>query len=375
MANTAAKEDQDHPGLVLVTGGTGFLAAHCILQCLERGYRVRTTVRSSQRADHVRSMLKASSTGSDGGGSSGGGRESINLDRLTFTVADLLKDDGWAEAVQGCTYVLHVASPFPAGAPKHEDDLIIPAREGTLRVLRAARDARVKRVVITSSFAAIGYGHTENDHPPSVPYTEDVWSDVNGPGVGAYQKSKTLAERAAWDFVNSGEGGGSLELAVVNPVGIFGPVLGTDFATSIILVQRLLNGSLPGCPQVQFGIVDVRDAADLHLRAMTDPKAKGERFLAVSPPGMTVQQISLALRERMGSAAKRAPTRTLPNFLLRLVALFDPSVALVVPELGKLKQISNDKAKTLLGWQPRPPVDALVATGESLIKFGIVKTT
>ncbi|KIX92107.1 uncharacterized protein Z520_12191 [Fonsecaea multimorphosa CBS 102226] len=361
----------DH-GLVLVTGGSGFLAAHCILACLERGYRVRTTVRSSKRIEDVRSMLKASSSSS----SSSGNESTLNLDdRLTFSVADLTKDDGWAEAVEGCSYVLHVASPFPAGAPKHEDDLIVPAREGTLRVLRAARDARsVKRVVVTSSFAAIGYGHTDKDHPPNVPYTEDVWTNVNGPGMGAYQKSKTLAERAAWDFVKGPEGGG-LELAVVNPVGIFGPVMGSDFATSILVVQRLLNGSLPGCPQVQFSIVDVRDVADLHLRAMTHPKAKGERFLAVSPPGMTIQQISLALRERMGTAAKLAPTRQLPNFLLRLVALFDPSVALVVPELGKTKVLSNDKAKTLLGWQPRPPVDALVATAESLIKFGILKAT
>ncbi|KIW93106.1 uncharacterized protein Z519_05711 [Cladophialophora bantiana CBS 173.52] len=365
MANKAQDD------LVLVTGASGFLGAYCVLKCLLSGYRVRATIRSAQKADHVREMLKAGSSNNNNGGPDG---ESLNLDNLTFAVADLLNDDGWPQAVQGCHYVLHVASPFPPGPPKHEDDLILPAREGTLRVLRAARDAHVKRVVVTSSFAAVGYGLPKNNHGP---FTEDMWTDINGPGVSAYQKSKTLAERAAWDFVNNSnnEGGGSsLELAVVNPVGIFGPVLGSDFATSIMLVQRLLNGSLPACPQIQFGIVDVRDVADLHLRAMIDPKANGERFIAVSPPGMTVQQISLALRERMGSVAKRAPTRTLPNFVLRLMAFFDPAVALVVPELGKFKEISNDKAKTVLGWRPRPPVDALVATGESLIKFGIINS-
>jgi len=262
-----------------------------------------------------------------------------------------------------------VASPLPPGAPKHEDDLIIPARQGTLRVLRAARDAGVKRVVVTSSFAAIGYGHTGVKKP----FTEEAWTNPNGPGVNPYTKSKTLAERAAWDFIE--KEGGSLELSVVNPVGIFGPVLGPDFATSIQLVQRLLNGSLPGCPQLGFGIVDVRDVADLHLRAMTDPKAKGERFLGVSPPSMTVLQISLALRERLGKAAKRSPTRVLPNFVLKLIAWFDPAVGLIVPELGNYKDMSNDKAKNLLGWEPRSAVDALVATAESLIKFGLVQKT
>jgi dihydroflavonol-4-reductase len=294
--------------------------------------------------------------------------EAANLDKLGFVVADLTKDEGWNEAVEGCTYVLHVASPLPPGAPKDENDLIIPAREGTLRVLRAARDAGVKRVVVTSSFAAIGYGHGKVDKP----FTEEMWTDLNGPGVNPYIKSKALAERAAWDFIE--KEGGSLELSVINPTGIFGPVLGHDFAVSVELVQRLLNGALPGCPQLNFGVVDVRDVADLHLRAMTHPKAKGERFLCVSPPSMTVLEISLALREQLGEAAKRSPTRVLPNFLLRLIAFFDPTVALIIPELGKFKVLSNDKAKNLLGWQPRSNVYALVATAESLIKFGLVKT-
>jgi nucleoside-diphosphate-sugar epimerase len=339
----------------LVTGGSGFVGAHCIIQCLNASFHVRTTVRSSKRENDVREMLKAG--------------EATNLDKLTFAVADLTKDEGWKEAVEGCTYVLHVASPFPPGSPKDENDLIIPAREGTRRVLRAARDAGVKRVVVTSSFAAIGYGRGETTKP----FTEEMWTDPTGPGINPYLKSKTLAERAAWDFIE--KEGGSLELSVINPTGIFGPVLGPDFATSIQLVQRMLNGALPGCPQLSFGVVDVRDVADLHLRAMTNPKAKGERFLCVSPPPMTVLEISLALRERMGNTAKRSPTRVLPNFLLRLIAFFDPAVALILPELGQVKDVSNDKAKNLLGWQPRSNVDALVATAESLIKFNLIKKT
>ena len=290
-----------------------------------------------------------------------------NLHLLTFAMADLLKDEGWREAAGGCTYVLHVASPFPAKAPKDEDELIIPAREGTLRVLHAARDAGVKRVVVTSSAAAITYGIPQ----PETPFNEEFWTDVNSSDVRPYPKSKTLAERAAWDFIS--KEGGVMELSVVNPVGIFGPILGPDFSTSVILVQRLLNGDLPGCPQLQYGVVDVRDVADLHFRAMTNPKAKGERFLAISPPSMTIQQMSLTLRERMGNAAKRSPTRVVPNLLIRALAMFDPQVANVVSELGKLKEMSNEKARSVLGWQPRTAADAIVATAESLIEFGLVK--
>ncbi len=255
--------------LVLVTGGSGFIGAHCILQLLNGGYRVRTTVRSLKRETDVRSMLKA------------GGAEP--REALSFAVADLMSDAGWSEAVAGCDFVLHVASPFPLRVPKHEDELIIPAREGALRVLRAARDAGIKRVVLTSSFAAIGYGRKPTDRP----FSEENWTDLNGDDLTAYVKSKTLAERAAWDFV--GHDGGTLELSVVNPVGVFGPVLGPDYSTSIELVRRLMDGAMPGCPRLSFGIVDVRDVADLHLRAMTNPAAKGQRFLAVAGEFMTIQ--------------------------------------------------------------------------------------
>ncbi len=218
---------------------------------------------------------------------------------FSFFAADLERDAGWADAVAGCDYVLHVASPFPANVPKHEDELIVPAREGALRVLRAARDAGVKRAVLTSSFAAIGYGH----EPQQAPFDETSWTNPDGKGVSAYAKSKTLAERAAWDFI--AREGGNLELAVVNPVGVFGPVLGPDYATSILLLQRMLDGAMPGAPKLQFGVVDVRDVADLHLRAMLHPAARGERFLAVAGEFISVLDIAKVLKRRMGATAGR----------------------------------------------------------------------
>lgn len=340
---------------VLVTGGSGFVGVHCIAALLTdpAGYQVRTTVRSLSREPEVRAMLDVA--GVDHGA------------RLEFAEADLERDDGWAEAVEGCRYVLHVASPFPPSAPKHEDELIVPARDGALRVLRAARDAGVSRVVLTSSFAAIGYGH----HPTGEPSTEADWTDVDAPGTTAYSKSKTLAERAAWDFIASE--GGSLELAVVNPVAVLGPVLGPDRSTSIQLVQRLIDGAVPGCPQLSYGIVDVRDVADLHLRAMTDPAAAGERFLAIAGDFASMRHIAATLKENLGNEARRVPTRTLPNWAVRLVALFDPAVRQVAPELGKTKAASGDKARKVLGWQPRTNEEAILATARSLIDLGLTK--
>jgi nucleoside-diphosphate-sugar epimerase len=332
---------------VLVTGGSGFIGSYCILDLLRAGYRVRTTVRSPGREATVRELLGAESA-----------------EALSFVTADLTADAGWGDAVSGCDFVLHVASPFPLGPPKHEDDLIVPAREGALRVLAAARDAQVRRVVMTSSFAAIGYGSS----PAHGPFSEEDWTNPDGDGITAYVKSKTLAERAAWDFVTR-EGAG-LELSVVNPVGVFGPVLGPDFSTSIQLVKRLLDGAMPGIPRVAFGIVDVRDVSDLHVRAMTEPAAAGERFLAVAGEFMTVAEIAAVLRERMGADASKVPTRMLPNWLVRLVSRFDSSVRQIVPELGTVKQASNAKAKRVLGWAPRSNEEAIVASAESLLRLG-----
>ena len=338
---------------VLVTGGSGFIGSHCILQLLAAGHRVRTTVRNLTRDNDVRSLLK------QGGVEPG--------DRLTFAAADLENDAGWAEAVKGCDYVLHVASPFPPAIPRHEDELIVPAREGALRVLRASRDAGVKRVVLTSSFAAVGYGRP----PQEAPFDETSWTDETAPDVQPYVKSKTLAERAAWAFI--GREGGGLELSVVNPVGVFGPVLGPDVSTSILLIRRMMDGAMPGCPNMTFGVVDVRDVADLHLRAMIDPAAAGERFLAVAGDFMSIVQMARVLKARLGSAARRVPTVQLPNWLIRLAALWDPAIRQILPELGKRKNASNQKARRVLGWAPRSSEDAITATAESLLALGLLK--
>ncbi|MFB5652596.1 SDR family oxidoreductase [Leptospira wolffii] len=336
---------------ILVTGGSGFIGSHTILRLLKEGHRVRTTVRNAKREEDVKALLRQ------------GGWESE--DGLSFFLADLEKDEGWTQATKGCDYVLHVASPFPPSVPKHEDELIIPAREGTLRVLRASRDSGVKRVVITSSFAAIGYGHKNETNP----YDETDWTNANG-AIPAYVKSKTLAERAAWDFIKS-EGKG-LELSSVNPVGVFGPVLGPDYSASIVLVQRLLDGAMPGIPQLYFGVVDVRDVVDLHLKAMTNPKANGERFLAVAGDFMTIQEIARILKEGLGKSAEKVPTKTVPNWLVRIVSLWDQGAKQILPELGKKKNGSNEKAKRILGWSPRSNEEAILATAESLIRFGLV---
>lgn len=338
---------------VLVTGGSGFIGSHTLLQLLAAGHVVRTTVRDLKREGEVRALLtRAGATG---------------LDRLTFCSADLTRDAGWREAVAGCEYVLHMASPFPEQLPKHEDDLIVPAREGTLRVLRASRDLGVKRVVLTSSFAAVGYGHPRQ----TAPFTEAQWTNPDGEGVLPYVKSKTLAERAAWDFM--AREGGSLELACVNPVGVFGPVLGPDFSTSILIVQRLLNGQVPGLPRLNFGVVDVRDVADLHLRAMTNPAAKGERFLATAGDFLSILDFAKALKTRLGSTARRVPTWQIPDFVVRLSALFDPAVKQIIPELGHPKNASSEKARRLLGWNPRSAEDSIADTAESLLRLGLLK--
>ena len=336
-----------------MTGGSGFIATHLILQLLADGYAVRTTVRNLIREPEVRATLERAGC--------------TTVDRLSFVGADLEDDSGWSDAVSDCEYVVHLASPFPQNVPEHDDELITPAREGTRRVLRASRDAGVKRVVLTSSFAAIGYGHK----PQHAPFDETYWTDLKSDGLTAYVKSKTLAERAAWDFIAME--GGNLQLSVVNPVGVFGPVLGPDYSTSILIVQRLMDGAMPGCPRLCFGAVDVRDVADLHIRAMTSPAAKGERFLAMAGNFLSVIDMATILRSRLGSWAKRVPTRQLPDWVVRLAAWRDPAVKQILPELGRIKNATNEKAKRLLGWSPRLPEDAIVATAESLLQLAPLK--
>jgi len=352
MENDNLSKEKNQGQTVLVTGGSGFIATYCIMDLIKAGYNVRTTVRSLTRETSVREILKANNC--DPG------------ERLTFFAADLLSDNGWNEAVSGCDYVLHVASPFPSGVPKHEDELIIPAWEGALRVLRASRDAGVKRVVMTSSVAAVAYGQKVTDQP----FTENNWTNPDGKNVGAYIKSKTLAEKAAWDFIH--REGGSLELTTINPVGVLGPVLGADYSSSIQLVKRLLDGSMPGCPRISFGVVDVRDVADLHLRAMVSPAANGERFLAVAGKSVSLPDMAYLLRKSISSKSSKIPSLVLPDWLVKIYSLFDTEVAQIVIELGKAKEASNEKAKRLLGWSPRSNEESILATAKSLLKLGLV---
>jgi nucleoside-diphosphate-sugar epimerase len=337
---------------VLVTGGSGFIAGHCILQLLSSDHQVRTTIRSLSREASVRSVLGAAGMVND-----------YNLD---FVSADLTRDAGWAEAMADVDYVLHVASPVQPGHVDDEDELIIPAREGTLRVLRAAHHAGVKRVVLTSAFHAVSWGHPHSDHV----FTETDWTVLDGPGVDAYGKSKTIAERAAWDFV--GTSSGSTELVTMLPVAVMGPVMGDDVSGANHIVQRMLSGGMPGFPHLFIPIVDVRDVAQAHILAMTNPDAAGQRFLLSNGPAIEMKDIGNTIKGRLGAAARNVPTRTIPNVAVRVAAAFVPEFRSIAPDLGYAKKTSNEKARRMLGWTPRDPAVAIAAAAESIVGKDLV---
>ncbi|KAA0017394.1 NAD-dependent epimerase/dehydratase family protein [Antrihabitans cavernicola] len=330
---------------VLVTGGTGFVGGWAIVELLKRGYQVRTTVRDLKKEDQVRRTISA---------------ETDPGDRLSVVAADLNSDDGWPAAVAGCDYVLHVASPLTATS--NEEEVIRPAVDGTLRVLRAARDAGVRRVVYTSSCAAVYYGHPEHTGP----FDETSWTDVNGEPMSAYVKSKALAERAAWDFVAAE--GGKTEFTTVNPTGIFGPALGNDVPSSLRLIEQLTSGKTPAVPDLWFGIVDVRDVVDLHIRAMTSPDAGGERYIASTDGTVAMIDVARVLRERLGDKGSKVPTRKLPSWIFRIVARFNVELGDLVPLLGARRNATGAKARNQLGWSPRPWQDAVVASGENVTR-------
>jgi dihydroflavonol-4-reductase len=334
---------------VLVTGGSGFLGGWCLVELLRGEYLVRTTVRDLSREAEVRKRVEA---------------EVDPGDRLTFFAADLTADEGWQQAVQGCDYVLHVASPFPPTQPKDPDELIVPAREGTLRVLKAALDGGVARVVVTSSVAAVRGGV---DHS-SAPLSEDDWTDLDAE-LTPYTRSKTVAERAAWDFVE--ERGETEKLAVVNPGAILGPVMSDDDRSfSLELIERLLRG-MPGAPRIGFSIVDVRDVVDLEIRAMTAPEAGGERFIAVAR-FQWMSEVAEVLRERLGPAGAKVPRRPVPNFVVRLMGIFDPGVRSIANQLGQKVELNSAKAEGTLGWKPRPVDETIVECAQSLVDAKVV---
>ncbi|MFD6396433.1 NAD-dependent epimerase/dehydratase family protein [Nocardia sp. NPDC060249] len=334
---------------VLVTGATGFVAGHCIAELLDHGYAVRATVRDLA-AHTTRAHLTelARRTGGE----------------LEFVAASLGDDTGWAAAVTGCDIVLHVASPFPATPPENEQDLIEPAVQGTLRVLRAAAAAGVRRVVLTSSVAAVAYGHDVDEVR-----TERDWSVVDR--IPAYQKSKTLAERAAWDFVESLPAASGLELVVVNPGMILGPLLEARTSTSHEPVRRLLARDVPGSVKTGWTPVDVRDLAVAHRLAMEVPEAAGNRYICATDP-LWMGELAGLLARDYAAEGFRVPTRVLPNWVVRLVAVFDKGVRLTVPVLGRTEHVSADKARRELGWTMRPIEQTVRDTADSLIAFGIV---
>jgi nucleoside-diphosphate-sugar epimerase len=336
-----------NPQHVLVTGGSGFIAGHCILQLLEQGYLVRATLRSLEKQVAVRFVLK--------------GAGMIHSDKLSFVAADLMSDEGWSEACAGVDFVLHIASPVKPGHVADEDELIVPAREGALRVLRAARDAHVKRVVLTSAFHAVSWGHPHDDHT----FTENDWTLLDGPGVDAYGKSKTLAERAAWDFI--AVEGGALELATMLPVAVMGPVMGKDISGANHLVQRMLTGDMPGFPDLFIPIVDVRDVASAHVLAITHPNAAGERFLLSNGRPLPMKEIGAIVKAALGDKAKRVPNRSIPNLVLRVVSLFNAELRPFIHDLGYAKKTSNEKARRLLDWRPRDAREAIVAAAKSMV--------
>jgi dihydroflavonol-4-reductase len=335
---------------VLVTGGSGYLGGWCIVELLRRGYRVRTTVRNPSREHEVHEAVDS---------------EVDSHHNLTVHQADLMSDEHWDNVIEGCDYVLHVASPFPPSQPKDPDELIAPAREGTLRVLGKALDHGAKRVVVTSSIAAVRLAKGSEKRV----LDEDDWTDPDSPDLTPYVRSKTIAERAAWDMAR--ERGEESRLAVVNPGAIIGPVLHADLSYSLQAIERLLKGS-PGVPRLGFNFVDVRDVADLELRAMTAPEAGGRRFIAVTK-WLWMAETGEILRARLGERASKVPTRTIPDFLVRGMALFDGGIRSIVGTLGKRTDLTSERARTELGWSPRPIEDTIAETAESLIDHGAVE--
>jgi nucleoside-diphosphate-sugar epimerase len=335
---------------VLVTGGSGYIGGWCVAGLLQQGYVVRTTVRDLSKESAVRAAL---------------GKITDPGNRLSFYAANLTADAGWDEAAAGCDYVLHVASPLGVADPKDPNELIVPAREGAKRAVAAAIKAGVKRVVLTSSVAATSKGVGGSDWISD----ETVWTDPETPRLSVYAQSKTLAERAAWDLINTTAS--DTTLATVNPALVLGPVTSGDFSESVQVIERLLSGRVPGIPRLGFNVVDVRDVADLHIRAMTHPHAAGERFIAAGQFAW-MGDLATLLRERLGEGGAKVPTRKVPDFVIRLAGLFDKDLGSVTPGLGHKHDYSSDKAQRMLGWKPRPLEDTIMDCANSLIATGAV---
>ncbi len=339
---------------VLVTGGTGFVGTHIIFQLLQRGYNVKTTIRSLSSKSKVIDTLKFNGIST--------------FDKLTFVEADLSKDDNWDVAMKGCNYVLSVASPVFFTIPKDENEVIRPAVEGIIRVLKAARNAGVKRVVMTSNFGAVGFSNKNSN----ITTTEEDWTNPNEKGLSAYEKSKLLAERTAWDFIE--KEGGSLEFTTINPVAILGPSLSAHMSGSFGLIEHLLNGSMRAIPNIPLNIVDVRDVADLHIRAMTNPKANGQRFIASADGQISMPEIAALIKNKKSDIAKNISTKTVPNWVIYLAALFNKQAKEAALLLRMSRNVSNTKAKKTLDWKPISTNEEIIlASLDSMVKYELIK--
>ena len=333
---------------VLVSGGSGYIAGFVIRQLVAEGWVVHTTVRSLAKEAEVRRLL------------------AVDNSRLKFFAADLNADAGWAEAMAGCSHVAHVASPVPMGSPKDPQELIKPARDGALRALHAAKAAGVKRFVMTSSVAAVAYGRGKGVHN----FTEADWTQLDKPGISAYVQSKTIAERAARDWV-AAEGAG-MEYCTINPSVVLGPVWSRDYSASVIIIKKMLDGSMKAMPDIGFGVVDVRDVADLHVRALKAPGMAGERFIA-SGRFMKLREVADVLCAQLGPQAAKVSQRDMPDWLVRIAAYFNPMARAVVSELGNTRNQDASHAKAVLGWATRQEEKSIVDAARSLLDLGIVK--
>lgn len=350
---------QTDPTKVLVTGATGFIAQHCIIQLLEAGYSVRGTARSVAQAGEVSGILSSHVS-------------PVSRDRVDgnfeLVAADLTSDAGWDEAVDGCRYVLHVASPIPRTPPKDENDLITPARDGALRVLRAAERAGVERVVLTSSVAAVLYGR-DRDRV----FTEDDWSNTDDSRIGAYEKSKTIAERAAWDFINSLGANASLSMTVINPGLVLGPVLSGDWGTSGEAVKKVIDRDFPAIPDINYACVDVRDVAAAHVSAMTSAGARNQRLICAEG-NHSLREVAQVLASHLGPHGFKIPTGNLPGFMMRLVALWDQTARLALNDLGVRQDVDTSRIRQVLDWSPRGLPEMVTSMADSMISNGIVST-
>ncbi|WP_268913574.1 SDR family oxidoreductase [Lentilactobacillus sp. SPB1-3] len=339
--------------LVVVTGATGFIASHTIAQLLKQDYQVRATVRSLSKADLVKSMLSQAGV--------------EDFDQLSFVEADLTNNKNWDKVMENADYVMSVASSTPTNEFTDADAMTTTAINGNIRVLTHARDAGVKRVVITSAYGAIGMGHTNR----TTPFTEKDWTNLDNSNLDPYQRSKTLAEKASWNFIEA-EGNG-LEMAAINPVGVMGPVLSSDFSHSNQQIVQLLSGQVPAVPNINSGYIDVRDVASLHILAMTSPKANGGRFLATTGETLSMLDVANILRDAFPNFEDKLPTTVIPDDVLKEQAKENPMLKMMATLVGNFADTSNEKAKTLLGWNPRSAKEAIIATAQSMIDLGIVK--